>query len=166
MEKPEETSFEKAKRIWVTLFSFVFFAAVSVNFIEIIMRVVFNASVDLLYDIPAWFNTWAMLLVSGVILIDNEHLSIDAIRSKITGKKAKVLDAVNNLLTIIFGGVVTYSGIVFVKQQFTFGTVYTRIITIPSWIVELCVPLGMGLFTVFAVIKFIRDIRRTYQDNA
>ena len=147
---------------WIVFFSYVLFAAITINFLEIVMRVLFNSSIDLMFDLPAWLTTWSMMLIAGMIHLDSEHLCIEAIRSKLTGTPAKLLDFVNNILTTIFAAVVTYSGIMFVKQLYTFNTAFTRIITVPKWMVEICIPIGMGVFTICAIIKTIQDLRKKY----
>ncbi len=153
---------ERLKVTYIKYLSYLFFVAVSINFLEIIIRVVFNRSVDLFFDVPTWCTSWVMILASGIILLDNEHLSIDALRHSMRHNVflTKSLDLVNNILTLGFGLVLTVGGILWVKQLYNFGTVYSRSINIPSWLVELCVPLGMGFFSICAVIKLISDLRK------
>ena len=164
MSSEAQGRFASLKNAWVIFFSFVLFAAITINFLEIVMRVFFNFSIDLMYDLPTWLTAWSMILISGVILLDNEHLSIEVLRSKLGAKGRKALDFINNLLTLIFGIIVTYAGFLFTSQLIEFNTAYTRIITVPRWAVEICVPIGMGIFTVCAVIKLIHDVRRKYED--
>lgn len=162
-QEPQGMSFsEKFKETYIKYLSFLFFIAVSINFLEIVVRVVFNNSVDLFFDVPTWCNSWVMILASGIVLLDNEHLSIDAVRHKLNHYRllSKSLDLFNNILTLGFGVVLTVAGILSVKQLFTFGTVIARSTNIPSWLVEACVPLGMGFFSICAVIKLIRDFRK------
>lgn len=162
-KEPETSSaLSKLRTVYINILSYLFFIAVSVNFLEIIIRVVFNSSIDLFFDVPTWLNSWVMLLVSGIVLLDNQHLSIDAIREKMRNNIAvsKILDLCNNLLTLGFGLVLTYAGIVYVKQLYTFNSVVSRSINVPSWLIESCVPLGMGFFTICAVIKLIKDLRK------
>lgn len=164
MSSEAQGRFATFKNAWVIFFSFVLFGAITINFVEIIMRVLFNFSIDLMYDLPTWLTAWSMILISGVILLDNEHLCIEVLRSKLGAKGKKYLDCINNLLMLIFGATVTYAGFLFTSQLIQFNTAYTRIITIPRWTVEICVPIGMGIFTLCAVIKFIHDVRRKYED--
>lgn len=162
-QEPEERSLsERLKITFIKYLGYLFFIAVSVNFLEIIVRVVFNNSVDLFFDVPTWLNSWVMILASGIILLDNGHLSIDALRHSMGHNilLTKSLDLINNLLTLLFGVVLTVAGTLYVKQLYSFGTVISRSIDIPSWLVELCVPLGMGFFSICAVIKLIRDFRK------
>lgn len=153
------------KEGWIKFFSYVMFIAITINFLEIIMRVFFNYSIDLMFDLPTWLTTWSMMLISGMILLDDEHLCIEAVRSKLTGNTAKTLDFINNILTTIFAAIVAYSGFMFVAQLYRFNTAFTRIITIPKWVVESCIPLGMSVFTVCAIIKTVQDLKKNYAED-
>lgn len=144
---------------WVIFWSFVFFFGVFVNFLEIILRFFFSYSWDLLYDIPVWCTVWATLLISGPILLAGEHVSIDAVITFAKGRLKKVIFICNAVIVLIFGIIFTYGGYLFVMQLYNFNTAYTRSISIPAWLVEACVPLGLFIFTVCAVIDLICKIK-------
>lgn len=150
---------DKIIKLWVILWSFVFFIGVFVNFIEIVLRFFFSYSWDLLYDIPVWCTVWATLLISGPILLSGEHVSIDALTTLIKGPFKKVISLFNAVIVLFFGIIFTYGGYLFVMQLYNFNTAYTRSISIPSWIIEACVPLGLFIFTLCAAIDLIRKIK-------
>ena len=143
---------------WIAFWSLVFFLGVLVNFLEIILRFFFHFSLDLLYDIPVWCTVWATLLVSGPLLLDGEHVSIDIMESLLKGRAKKGLYLVNALLVLAFGVVFTWGGLAFVSQLYDFGTAYTRSVSIPAWMVEACVPLGLFIFTCCALYDLYRKI--------
>ena len=123
------------------------------------LRFFFAYSWDLLYDIPVWCTVWATLLISGPILLSGEHVSIDALTTFLKGPLKKVITVCNAVIVLVFGLVFTYGGYLFVLQLYNFNTAYTRSVSIPSWIVEGCVPLGLFIFTICAVIDLIRKIK-------
>lgn len=45
------------------------------------------------------------------------------------------------------------------SQYYKFNMNIIRIVSVPRWLVESCIPIGMALFTVFAVIRFFNVIR-------
>ena len=147
---------------WIAFWGLVLFFGVSVNFLEIVTRVFFSSTIDLMYDIPVWCTIWATLMVSGPIIIDNEHVSIDAVTHKVKGVAKKILFTINALFTAGFGIVMTVSGYICTKQLFDFGTVYPRSIKIASWAVEICVPVAMFIFTAFAIYDLIKKIKMKY----
>ena len=144
---------------WVMFWSIVFFFGVFINFLEIILRFFFSYSWDLFYDIPVWCTVWATLLVSGPILLKGEHVSIDAITTLLSKPIKKVIEIINAIIVLIFAIVFTYGGFLFVLQLYNFNTTYTRSISIPSWIVESCVPLGLCIFSICAIINLISKLK-------
>ncbi len=145
---------------WIAFWSAVFFIGVFVNFLEIILRFFFSYSIDLFYDIPVWCTVWATLLVSGPILLDGEHVSIDALQSLLKGGVKKAFSILNATIVLVFGIVFTYGGVLFVSELYRFNTVYTRSISVPSWLIEACVPLGLFLFTCCAVYDLYKKIMK------
>lgn len=53
MAPPKQpSSLLRLKDAWIKFMSLVFFAGLTVNFLEILMRLFFHSSIDLFYDIP------------------------------------------------------------------------------------------------------------------
>ncbi len=157
-----KTKIDKIIEAWIWFWSMVFLFGVFINFLEIVMRFIFSYSLDLFYDIPVWCTVWATLLVGGPILLKNEHVSIDAIYSMVTPKIRKLLNIINSIIVLIFGLVFTYGSILFVMQLYRFNTVYTRSISIPSWMVEICVPIGLIVFSCCAIYNLYKSIIERY----
>lgn len=149
----------KVIHVWITFWACVFFVGVSVNFIEIVTRVFFSATIDLMYDIPVWCTIWSTLMVTGPILIDNEHVSIDAITTHLTGVTQKFVLILNAVITLAFGVIMAISGYISVTTLFRFGTMYPRSIPIPAWCIEICVPISMFIFSCFAFYDLCKKMR-------
>ncbi|BHH83471.1 TRAP transporter small permease [Desulforhopalus sp. 52FAK] len=149
----------KVINVWITFWACVFFVGVSVNFIEIVTRVFFSSTIDLMYDIPIWCTIWSTLMVTGPILLDNEHVSIDAITIHLRGLTQKIILVLNALITLAFGIIITVSGCISVSKLYQFGTTYPRSIPIPSWWVEICVPISMFIFSCFAFYDLLKKLR-------
>ncbi len=139
--------------------------AVLISFSEIIMRVFFSVSYDFIIDLSVWITVWASLLIGGPILLENGHISVDMIRDRITGKIRLGVEIINTFACIVFGGVLLFGGTQFVLQLYKKKAVFPRYIPIPMWIVELCVPLGMLLFTFFSIVLMIKVIRNNKKLN-
>ena len=137
----------------------ILFIAVTISIAEIVMRVVFKMSFDLFFDFPVWLTVWALLLITGFLLPEGGHVSIDFIRVKLTGWLRWMLEIGLGLITLAYGAFITWGSILFLKQLYARGSIFPRFIPIPKWIVELCVPIGMGIFTLFALRELIRVIR-------
>ena len=70
------------------------------------------------------------------------------------------LELFNVLTTVIYGISITIGGVLIVRQLYLRAAVFPRYFAIPKWIVELCIPIGMGIFTLFGIVELIRILRR------
>jgi TRAP-type C4-dicarboxylate transport system permease small subunit len=136
------------------------FLAVSLNMAEIVVRVLFRQSLDLLFDLPVWITVWAVLLITGFLLPEGAHVSIDFVKEKLKGRPRQALEVILALTTLAYGAFLTGSGLLFLTYLYQKKSVYPRSIPVPTWIVQLCVPIGMAIFTIFAIIALARAWRK------
>ena len=101
-----------------------------------------------------------MLLISGPLLAEEGHVSIEFILSKLKGRSRVLLELFNVTATLVYGAAVTWGGVLLVYSLHDREAVFPRYFPIPKWLVELCVPLGMALFTLFAIMKFFQTLKR------
>ena len=94
-----------------------------------------------------------MLLITGFLLPEGGHVSIDFVRIKFTGWIRWLLEIFLALVTLAYGVLITWGSILFLQQLYARGSIFPRYIPVPKWIVELCVPIGMGIFTLFALTE-------------
>lgn len=139
------------------------YLAVLIGLGEIVARVFFHTTYDFVIDLSVWITVWSMLLIGGPLLAENGHVSIDFLRAKLRGKPRLALEVFNASATLLYGGAVTIGGALLVRQLYLRDAVFPRYFPIPKWLVELCVPLGMVLFTIYAAIELIRIVRRHYR---
>ena len=50
----------------------------------------------------------------------------------------------------------------FTLQCYEFNMNIIRCISVPRWLVESCIPIGMFLFTIFAVYQLVTVVRTNY----
>lgn len=141
---------------------FILFIAVTISMAEIVTRVVFKMSFDLFFDFPVWLTVWALLLITGFLLPEGGHVSIDFIRIQFTGWIRWLLEIGIALITLAYGVLITWGSIQFLQQLYQRGSIFPRYLPVPKWIVELCVPIGMGIFTLFALTELIKAFRKKW----
>jgi TRAP-type C4-dicarboxylate transport system permease small subunit len=155
---------DKAYR-WLEIFcAFLLIIAVLISLGEIIGRVFFHMTYDFVIDLPVWLTVWAMLLISGPLIAENGHVSIDLVVTRLRGKAKLLVELFNISATIIYGAAVSFGGIALVRMLYERQTVFPKYFPIPKWIVELCIPLGMVIFTLVGIIEFYNIIKR-YQSQ-
>ncbi|MEW5723706.1 MAG: TRAP transporter small permease [Thermodesulfobacteriota bacterium] len=138
------------------------FLAVTVSLVEIVARAGFGLSFDLFFDIPVWLTVWSLLLITGLLLADDEHISINYLRNKLSGRPRWCLEVLLALTSLAYGAFITWGSILFLRQLYAHHEVFPRYFAVPKWIVELCVPIGMMIFTCFALAGLIKAVRRRW----
>lgn len=136
--------------------------AVFISLLEIVARVIFKTSFDLFFSLPVWITIWSLLLITGFLLPTGEHLSIDFIRNRLNGKPRWLLEVILALITLGYGIFITWGGILFIQQLIHRKSVFSTYIAIPKWMVELCVPIGMFIFTAFAAVGLIKAVLKKW----
>jgi TRAP-type C4-dicarboxylate transport system permease small subunit len=158
----ERHAFIRLRRAWEILCALLLFLAITINMAEIVLRVGFRLSYDLFFDLPVWITIWALLLITGLLLPEEGHISIDFIRVKFKGRLRWLLEVFLALTTLCYGVFITWNGVRFLQGLYTKKSVFPRSIPVSTWLVELCVPIGMFIFSVFAVIALIQTIRKRW----
>jgi TRAP-type C4-dicarboxylate transport system permease small subunit len=159
---PEAKFSTRIKRIFEAFCGLLLFLAVTISMAEIVSRVVFKTSIDLLFDFSVWITVWAFLLIAGPLLPEGGHISIDFIRIKFSGRFRRLLEVCLALITLAYGALITWGGVQFLYQLYIRKSIFPRFVPIPKWIVQLCVPIGMLIFTIYAVICLVRAIREKW----
>ena len=152
----------RIKNVFEQICGLLLFAAVTLSMAEIVCRVFFKISVDLFFDFTVWGTIWALLLITGLLLPEGGHISIDFFRNKLGGITRRLMEIVLALITLAYGAFVTWGSVLFLRQLYQRGSVFPRQIPIPMWLVELCVPIGMGIFTIYAALELVKAFRRRW----
>lgn len=139
---------------------FLLFIAVGISLGEIVGRVIFHTTYDFIIDLPVWITVWAMLLIGGPLIAENGHVSIDFVVTRLKGRARLLLELFNITATIIYGLAVTIGGFALVRMLYLRQAVFPKYIPIPKWVVEMCIPLGMGIFTIISIIEFFKILKR------
>lgn len=132
--------------------------AVLISVSEIVLRVGFNTSYDFIIQASVWLTIWGLLLISGPVLVEEGHVSIDFVRNSLRGRPQWLLDLFNLGTTLIYALAVTFGGALLVIELIQRGTVFPMYFPIPMWIVQIIVPISMSIFSYFAIIRFYRRL--------
>ena len=151
--------FKKGYEIFCGLLLFI---AITISMAEIVSRVFFKVSYDLFFDFAVWVTVWALLLITGLLLPEGGHISIDFLRNKFSGKARWLLEVSLAFITLAYGAFITWGSIHFLQQLYVRQSIFPRYIPIPKWIVELCVPISMAIFTIFALAGLVKAIRQKW----
>lgn len=134
--------------------------AVSITMYEIVSRELFHTSYDFLISLPIWLTIWAALLATGPTLKEGGQVAVEFIRDKLKGKLQLSIDVFNSLSVIVYSVLITWGGVLMIRKYYAEGVAFSRYFRFPVYLVELCVPIGMLIFTIYAIGDLYRDFRR------
>ncbi|HOO50669.1 MAG TPA: TRAP transporter small permease [Alphaproteobacteria bacterium] len=155
----KESSAGFLKKAYIGFCGFFLSMAVLISLYEIVSRVIFKSTYDFIIDFSVWLTVWAMLLMMGPLLAEGGHVSIDYIRDKLHGKARMMLELFNTLCCLIYGLAITWGGIQLVQSLYIRKSVFPRYFAVPMFIIELCVPISMAIFSYFALVEILRVFR-------
>ncbi len=157
-----KTNFVRIKTIFENCCGYLLLIAVFVSLAEIVARLLFNASFDLFFSFTVWISVWSMLLITGLLLPEGGHLSVDFLKQRFSGRSRWLLEVCLSLVTLGYGLFITWGSICFIEQLYQRKSVFPTYVAIPKWAVELCVPIGMFIFSVFALAGLIKTVRKKW----
>ena len=128
--------------------------------LTIVLRAVFHISFDFFTDICVWLVIWSGFLLAGPAYGMGAHISIDFIKERLQGRLRLWVDLFNALCALFWVVIVTLGGILMIQRLYSQGQVYPRYIAIPMWIVQICVPIGFFIFTVYVVVEIYKIARK------
>ncbi|MBN1382411.1 MAG: TRAP transporter small permease [Deltaproteobacteria bacterium] len=139
--------------------------SVSLLVIIIILRAVFGIGYDFLTDMVVWLTIWSTMLYIGPLYGEGEHISVAFILRKLRGKIKMGVELFNDLVALFYVGTVMIGGCIAVYNYYVTHQNYARYIAIPVWIVQLCIPVGFGLFLIYLIIDLRRVLRGRKSSN-
>ena len=139
--------------------------SVSLLVVVIFLRAACGIGYDFLTDMVVWLTIWSTMLYIGPLYGQGEHVSVSFILRKLRGKIKMGFEVFNDLVALFYVGTVTIGGCIAMYVFYTTNQNYARYIPIPVWIVQLCIPVGFGLFLIYLLTDLWRVLRGRKSSN-
>ncbi len=108
---------------------------------------------------------WGCLLGMAWLLSARRHIAVDAVIQLLPAGARNLIEAAAMLLVAAFSAMVTWKGWGIFWDSFERGRTTGSMLDLPSWIVELAVPMGFALLFVQALIEAVRSARGQAADR-
>lgn len=129
-------------------------SSVGLAFAAVVMRYVFNFSLEWIEEGARYLALLAAFLVAGPVLRERGHVALDLLTSGLTGKRHQIHRLVSNIVALLVGAAIFAWGMELVLQTYEFGLM-TGSLQFPQWLPFSIVPLGMALLVVFAASEIV-----------
>ena len=108
---------------------------------------------------------WGCLVAMAWLLSARRHIAVDAVIQLLPPSVQRWIEAAAMLVVAAFSAMVTWKGWSIFLDSFERGRTTGSLLDLPSWIVELAVPLRLALLFIQALIEAVRSARGTSVDR-
>lgn len=140
--------------------------AVSLVFIQIVLRTVFDFGLSGLYEMASFCMIWSVFLTAGVGIKRNTHVRVDLLLQVVPPRVAFVMEIVIALFIVTVSLALVVSGWLLVHESVIFGDWTLGTMRVPMWLPQLIMPLGGFLMFVHSVGRIIGLLRGTLAEPA
>jgi TRAP-type C4-dicarboxylate transport system permease small subunit len=123
---------------------------------DMFYRLVFNESHDWTTELAIASIVWAVFLGSGPAYKRGQHIAM-SIFSDLMGKdRFRPIEFALHGLMIVFCFLMTWKGAVLAMKSIAMGNSTSALDPFPVGYFKLCIPIGMGFFTFYALSEALR----------
>lgn len=133
-------------------------ASVGLAFAAVIMRYVFNFSLEWIEEGARYLALFAAFIVAGPVLRNKGHVALDLLVSGLTGARQQLHLFAVNLVAFVIGCAIFAWGADLALQTYEYG-VLTASLQFPQWLPYSIVPLGMAILVLFSLAEMITAIQ-------
>lgn len=108
---------------------------------------------------------WGCLIAMAWLLSARRHIAVDAVIQLLPETTQRWLETAAMLVVAAFSAVVTWKGWDIFFDSFERGRTTGSLLDLPSWVVELAVPVGFALLFIQALIEATRSAKGTAADR-
>lgn len=137
--------------------------SVGLAFAAVVMRYMFNFSLEWIEEGARYLALFAALLVAGPVARKGGHISLDILTSELKGKAQEITRIITALITLSLSSAILFWGAKVAIQSYEFG-MRTASLQFPQWIPFLIFPLGMIFLLIFSIVEILAAssaLRRT-----
>ncbi|MBK0326713.1 TRAP transporter small permease [Rhodobacteraceae bacterium F11138] len=108
---------------------------------------------------------WGCLMGMPWLLSARRHIAVDAVIRLLPQAAQNRIEAVAMLMVAAFSAIVAWFGWGIFQDSFERGRTTGSMLDLPSWVVELAVPVGFALLFVQALIETLRSAQGRAADR-
>ena len=136
----------------ITLF---FFFILGITITLVIMRYGFNAAIIGGNEAMNYLFIYTTALGAAVSIGNDEHIKITFFVDKLKSGPRKIVDIVKYVLIAFINGVMIWYSLPWIQST---GYFESPVLRIPSWIVQISVPVGCGLVMLYCLNHILLGI--------
>ena len=128
-------------------------------FTEVVSRYIFGQSHGFMEEFSKWSQIWITYLMLAVVEKGRRHITVDVLFRRLPTRYQTILLVTIDIITLFFAIALVWSGVEFCQIVKALDYTTALEISVPMWIVRLCVPIGGIFLAFFSFEHLISDIR-------
>lgn len=145
------------ERILYVLASAGLLGSIGLAFAAVILRYLFNQSLEWIEEGARYLALFAALLVAGPVLRSRGHVSLDLLTAGLRGRLRQVHRLVASVVALLVSAGVFVWGLRLVLQTYEIGLL-SGSLQFPQWLPYSIVPLGMAFLMLFSLSEILAAI--------
>ena len=134
--------------------------------IEILSRGLLGEPTIWALEVSGYLLTATIFIGMGPALASDEHIRIDLLTRKLSLRVQRFLRAVAMLAIAIYAAIATFGGVEMVLHSMQFGRRSLTLMSIPVWIPQMFLPIGMGLLCLAALAGLRSAMKEVKTENS
>ena len=130
---------------------------VTIIFIQVVMRYVFNASLSWSEELTRFIFIWQIWLGVSIGFRERKHIRVEVTKMILGAKAIAVLTMVADMIWIVANIYFVYGGTMLVQKLMKTQSVSTAL-SLPLWIVYAALPFSSAVLLIRQLIKVRNDI--------
>jgi TRAP-type C4-dicarboxylate transport system permease small subunit len=143
---------------WIErVLAYAFIAAVALNFINVIGRYVFDATILSADELQIFIMVFMTFLGAAVVAWRNQHLRMDVLVSALPLPVRQLIRIVELAVIVTLAAFVLWNSTYYAEQMYAIGRV-SDMARVPMWIPHGVVAAGFGLMALIAALRLIEIV--------
>jgi len=132
------------ERLEEGLLAFLLAVMVSITFMQVIARYIFNYSFVWALEVTTVLFAWLIFIGMSYGVRVGSHIGVDALVKSLGPIASRIVGSIAAVLCIVYAVIVTIGGYQYVRKMYDVG-ILMQDVPIEQWIPRLVLPLGFGL---------------------
>ena len=124
--------------------------------LQVIARNLLNVGWPWAEELARYAGLTLVYMAAPLLLLRNKHIVVDILSARVRGLPGRLLQLVNELLTLTFCGLFLWGGWAFIQQA---GKFSTAALGMPNTLYYLPALLGMALLTLVCLARVVQKLR-------
>lgn len=127
-----------------------------VAFAQIALRNVFATGLSWADPLVRYLVLWVGFIGASIATKERRHINIDVLSQRVPGLGNTLVRAITDLFAGLMCGSLAFAALKFVRNEAQIGG--TTLLGIPTWLLQLIIPLALGLMTLRYGLRSIQAI--------